>query len=548
MTQQTDDDKYTVRHIDWGQVFPATMIFRSFRVAIHPSKLALALLMLFALWSGGRVLDALWPAEDRAVPGEVGLFIQARETDDPTQNFRIAHDAARAVVEADFKSKLVVIGKPGGSLADIKYQILQARQQRVEAANNDLDSALRASGITADQAKTARADHAERVGEAYRQAADQWTDAKNIEGIGLFRTIANFEMFSAFQGLHGVLSANFLGADGVVESAFNAVCLGPAWALRVHWVYFGLYGIYFLVAWSIFGGAITRIAAVQIAQKNEKISIRQALAFSVGKFLSFFSAPLIPMVLAGAAGLALAIGGAVANLPFLGPIAVGAGFFLALILGFVITLILLGAIGGFNLMYPTIAVEGSDSFDAISRGYSYAYARPWRLAFYTLVALIYGAITFLFVRFFVLLMLSITHACVGLFIFTHADDAAPLWGAMWPSLGPGQRLAYDINYLTLGVASGQGIGATFLALWVYLIVGLLGAFAISMHFSAQTIIYYLMRLEVESTELDDVYLEQPDDEPDDAGGAETVAVTTTVAVIETGPGEEAGPGTPPSSA
>ena len=40
------------------------------------------------------------------------------------------------------------------------------------------------------------------------------------------------------------------------------------------------------------------------------------------------------------------------------------------------TLILLGLTGGFNLMYPTIAVEGSDSFDAISRSFSYVYARP----------------------------------------------------------------------------------------------------------------------------------------------------------------------------
>jgi len=41
---------------------------------------------------------------------------------------------------------------------------------------------------------------------------------------------------------------------------------------------------------------------------------------------------------------------------------------------------------------------------------------------------------------------------------------------------------------------------------------LLGAFAISFYFSANTIIYYLMRREVDATELDDVYVEETEDE------------------------------------
>ena len=41
---------------------------------------------------------------------------------------------------------------------------------------------------------------------------------------------------------------------------------------------------------------------------------------------------------------------------------------------------------------------------------------------------------------------------------------------------------------------------------------MLGAFAISFYFSANTIIYYLMRREVDATELDDVYLEQSEED------------------------------------
>ncbi len=41
---------------------------------------------------------------------------------------------------------------------------------------------------------------------------------------------------------------------------------------------------------------------------------------------------------------------------------------------------------------------------------------------------------------------------------------------------------------------------------------MIGAFVISFYFSANTIIYYLLRREVDATEMDDVYLEQSDED------------------------------------
>src|SRR5262249_3990584 len=145
---------------------------------------------------------------------------------------------------------------------------------------------------------------------------------------------------------------------------------------------------------------------------DEKLSVRAALAFSLGKFLSFVSAPLIPLVIVLVVGLVPLIAGLLASIPGLGAIVnvvMAALFILILAAGFVMTLVLLGTFGGFNLMYPTIAVEGSDSFDAISRSFSYVYARPWRMLFYTTVAVVYGAFCYLFVKFFLWMMLSLTH-------------------------------------------------------------------------------------------------------------------------------------------
>src|SRR6185437_13538357 len=122
------------------------------------------------------------------------------------------------------------------------------------------------------------------------------------------------------------------------------------------------------------------------------------------------------------------------SIPLLGPVVnvvMTALFVVILAAGFVMTLVLLGTFGGFNLMYPTIAVEGSDSFDAISRSFSYVFARPWRMLFYTLVAIVYGALTYLFVRFFIWLMLALTHFFVSWWL-TAKGRPGQVFPLIWP--------------------------------------------------------------------------------------------------------------------
>ena len=124
--------------------------------------------------------------------------------------------------------------------------------------------------------------------------------------------------------------------------------------------------------------------------------------------------------------------------------------------------------------------------------------------------MIYGAASYLFVRMFIFLLLVLTHKFAGLAMLTTADSAAPLWTSLWPNPATSARLSYDIDSLSLTFA--QDVGAHLIWLWVHLVIAILGAFAISFYFSANTIIYYLMRREVDATDLDDVYLELVDDE------------------------------------
>lgn len=321
---------------------------------------------------------------------------------------------------------------------------------------------------------------------------------------GIFITFFAYEVQQVENVAESVISIQW---QGMLISVEHFCIDGPAWFFGQHPLFAAIFTFWFMIFWAIFGGAISRIAAVHVT-RDEKIAVRQALRFSIGKILSFLFAPLIPLGIFIAIGIVLAIAGWILlHIPYAGPIVLGIFLILAIACGFVMTLILLGLIGGFNLMYPTIAVEGSDSFDAISRSFSYVYARPWRLIWYTLLAIIYGSITYLFMRYVIWLILALTHYFLGWWL---GGAALARWQAIWvtPVMFP---LPYHVNFNTLD-NFGDKTAAGIISVWVYLTIAMLGAFAISFYFSASTVIYVLLRAKVDATELEDIYLPEMDEE------------------------------------
>lgn len=531
------DESQSLRGISWREVFPFTHLFRSFRIAIHPSKLVLGLAALIILYLGGSFLDAIWPVRHRVVPNEVPLYQEARRT--KTQDFSFLRDNARRSIEANYARMLVSSGletdynvaltkaETGERLSDLKGKIKEARNKaldELQKAHNTSVDALNKSNEANKDDKRRDLDNQHRtaVRNVYDEAYSTWADAQKIRNAGVFTEFFDYERAQ----FNAVIDAvKYMNWKSGWEAIKRFLTVGPVWLLTQHPVYFFLFLVLFISVWAIFGGAIARIAAVHVA-RDEKLSIRAALRFSTGKFLSFLFAPVIPLLIVAALGLVITVGALIINIPWLGPIVAGILFFLALAIGFVMTLVLVGTIGGFNLMYPTIAVEGSDSFDAISRSFSYLYARPWRLAFYTAVSIVYGAITYTFLKIFVTLMLSLIHTFAGFGVFRNADNNRAAWDMMWPGPGELGKLSYDIHTLTL--SSGDTVGAYLIALWVYLVIAILGAFAISFYFSSNTVIYYLMRNEVDATDMDDVFVEQTDDELMEPAPAMTPVTATAV--------------------
>jgi hypothetical protein len=623
------EDTHVIRGIHWRETFPFTHVFRSFRVAIHPSKLILALLAILLLYIGGRTLDGIWPASHMAVDNEIDLYERARVANsmaaaNPAMNhlsraeraematgldFHKQRDDARLAAQDAYAAALVShrvslhdgktitpeeakdAAADGQHLNLFRDRLIEERDRAVERLEkrHDLEYQAVKDGTlptvrpaisqyfdtldnakdqkTKDDAKAAldktmadarsaqetreknlnaeqkgldehrkqsdreaeRAAYQHNRAEAYSTTEVEYARADRIHGRGLWSVFMDYEVNRVNDVVAGVMNNNWFGGltdaghPGVFGSAYRFFCIAPRWAAGEHTLYFLIFGLLFLIVWAIFGGAISRIAAVHVA-RDEKLSMRQALRFSSGKFLSFVFAPLIPVVIVLAVGLVIAVGGLLLYIPFVGEILVGVFFFLALAGGFVMTLVALGTAGGLNLMYPTIAAEGSDSFDAISRSFSYVYARPWRMLWYTVVAIIYGAFTFLFVRLFIYLTLGFAHKFTGLWVARSTGGEQSMWNAIWP--GPSLfHLPYELNSISLSF--GQKVAAFFVALWVFLAISFLGAYLISYYFSSSAIIYALMRREVDATELDDVYLEQSEDEFAEPAPVTSTPVTST---------------------
>jgi len=565
------DEPHILRGINWREAFSFTNIFRAFRIAIHPSKLMLALLALLVLYFGGRILDGFWLHESRAVNGEIELYEHSRNSTE----FDDRRNSMRQAVSEAYAEELRKLNKPEARFVELKtnenarraaaaegnytnhvrWSIGLERDEEILKVNTAYDNQIKAindrkKANDADQRaaeedkKAALADRDRQIAAINSAFGRRFDLVRSVEGQGLFLAFFRYQTQKIDNIVHGVLSGNWLGGldpwmrrnvestepEGVLVSTIRFFTVAPAWALRHHPLYFLLFGALFLVVWSLFGGAIARIAAVHVADEGRKLSMRQGLSFAVSKFLSFISAPMIPLIIVLGIGLVVSVASLLLNIPWLGEIVIGALFFLALAAGFVMTLVLIGTAGGFNLMYPTIAVEGSDSFDAISRSFSYVYAKPWRMLFYSAVGLAYGAVTYLFVRLFIYLTLLLTWFFVGLFVWRHLDNGQNVWHAMMPHPSFAS-LPYETDTQALSVAGS--LGAFLVAFWNYLAISMLGAFAISFYFSVNTIIYYLMRREVDATELDDVYLEQPDEEFAETPVAPSVstAVTSTTVVV-----------------
>lgn len=317
-------------------------------------------------------------------------------------------------------------------------------------------------------------------------------------GAGVFSTVWDFTSSKFHRALISLFEFDIKGTRTNIFQCFSAV----RWALKYHLVYCIIFLAITLAVIGTAGGAICRISAMQFS-RGEKLGLIESLKFSTKRFKSIFAVPLIPFGIVIILGLSVFMLGLICNIPRAGELILSVLMPLVLITGTLMSLVLIGTLASFNLMLPAIAYDGSDCFDAISRSVSYIFTRPWRMLFYTLIASIYGAICYLFVRFFVFLLLFLSHLFLHFGVWAKSSSSqANKLDTYWP--GP-TFLNLSCLTNTDNLNWSESVASFLTHLSVLIFVGLLAAYLLSFYFSVNTVIYALLRNRVDNTKIEDVY-------------------------------------------
>ncbi len=509
-------DKVDLRDVSLRQLFPWTELFRGFQVALDPKKLLLAAAGIVVMAFGWWLLSV--------------IFYAGR-------------------TEPDWNSPAYQTGEGNR----------EAEWDRFKVDRRKWNLLVRAAAPGPQEAKPE--DLADTYTE-YQQIKPQWDEGKRafvVDGktlvagekpYGELRTWPWFENRGPNPYLLVTGQAGYRGPEG--QTSFGPWERGHFWdwlftkqvpvlieplikflkpivfLLQTRagfWnrLYFSLVLLWTLATWALFGGAITRLAVVQVARKD-KISMGEAVRFSLSRYLSLFSAPLFPLLCVLVIVIFLVIYGFFHLIPWFGDVVVdGLGWPLVILAGLAMAVVLVGLVG-WPMMYATISAEGSDSFDALSRSYSYVYQNPWQYLWYAVVSLVYGAAVVFFVVFMGSLMVYLGKWGVGQTPFLASVDREPEFLFIYAptSFGWRELLLHGSPALTAagGVDPGfvahlsvaNKVGAFMVAVWLYLVFLMVIGFAYSYFWSASTIIYLLMRRKVDDTELDEIYLEDEDAE------------------------------------
>lgn len=361
----------------------------------------------------------------------------------------------------------------------------------------------------------------------------------------------------------GVTRRSFLAAKTrqVIEPVVGAArvrravealvpCRRQGWLLWIACLSSGWY------IWSIFGGAVARIAAVQIA-KDEPMEFAEAWVYAGQNWRHAFWSPMIvafgilgfglanfaagywcghhrelaPWVLGAgllaaaviasrggvragfvAAVAAAAIAGAGYAVPRLGEMALLAGLPLALLSGLLMLLLGIGLALGWPLMLPAIAAEGTDSFDAVARSFSYVYQHPWRYAGYHLVGLVYAIPCATFVLACACAMVHLALGTGGAGMDMGLSDASARWAPIHGTVsyifsGLGIPTHGDLPAGAVARAAGYCVSVLLLVVWG-LSVSFIPAFVLTAH----TMMYFLLRRVTDGTEMKEVFEEEPEEE------------------------------------
>jgi hypothetical protein len=280
--------------------------------------------------------------------------------------------------------------------------------------------------------------------------------------------------------------------EGKMPVDYDKFILPEWWKLLI-------FAVWFLFIWSFFAGAINRTAAYRIA-RDESITLKEGLNFGAQTWLNHFLAILFLVIFIAAAFYICVLTAFILDLiPFVGELVLIFAFIFILVAAFLITLLLAGLLFGFNMISSAIGVDKVDSFDAISRAYSYILGRPWQTLLYTFLP-------FMFIVFFLYFGDIFQEIAVRSVAAGMGENFTPIsnfvGGSTWEAATKG------LDYTP---AWTMHICALVLKIFLWLVQLFIISTAIAYWLSARTKAYLLLRKEVDGDEVEEMFLDEEEE-------------------------------------
>lgn len=263
-----------------------------------------------------------------------------------------------------------------------------------------------------------------------------------------------------------------------------------------HKLFLIVFGVWFCLVWLIGGATISRSVACEFSIV-QYIQWTEALAYSLKRWIPLAGTVVFPIVAIIIGIVALAFGGWLLEIKYLDVIA-AIIYALALFGGFVAVCVIVLSVVSSGMFVPAVTVESADSADALSRAFSYTKNRPFHLILYLIISLILGLLGYLLVLFFAALTINFT------------AWGANCWGGGEPAYYSGVASMLQIlpspHDPLLPLTGTELITTNIISIWRTLIGGLVAGFVISYHFSAWTVIYFLLRKATDDQDIDEIWL------------------------------------------
>jgi hypothetical protein len=552
------EDKAEPRDVNWKHLLPWVDLFQGFRVAMDLNKLLLAaagiLVMAFGWWLLAVIFDGPKPdwktrrydistVDDKiADTPEKKQNVAWQRFKEDRERWNLLHETAGAEINEEKVESIEPgdVASDPAEFEDLSKEYAKLREKWKEtgfrAGSSEIariDRKVQEGKLTADQAKLEKLGVRKPAG---RLRTWPWYEDRGPNPFLLVtgETGAPWEEGHFWDWL--LTKEVPVLIEPLVKLLLPVRYFFKSSAGAKNKFYFLLVTIWTLLTWSFFGGAITRIASVQVT-RQEKIGLMEAVRFTCKRFLSYMTAPLFPMAFMLVLVVVMILYGFLHWIPGVGELIDGLFWWLMVVFGLIMAVLLVGLVS-WPMMSAAVSTEGTDSWEAVSRSYSYLIQAPWHFLWYNLVALAYGAAIIFFVGLMGSLMVFLAKWGVS-------QNPALAWGQREPAylfvysptsfgwrelLLQGVTVNTDdgkviplvdhgiINEPALEKYRGSfawynSVGASLVsAVWMNLIFLLVIGFGYSYFWSASTIIYLLMRKKVDDAEMDEVYLEEDEQE------------------------------------